>query len=105
MFLLQMAETELSAKQKLKQEVETLGSALALQFKTARASTKGGDLEALRTLAEGNGTCRFKVKDWSDPILTNELDGQTALLQTFLLLLWQNGTLEKVSSDTSILIL
>ncbi|XP_034243710.1 uncharacterized protein LOC117646700 [Thrips palmi] len=94
-----MAKTGFSAKEKLKQELHSLGSALVSQFGAARASTNSGDLEALRLLAEGKGTCRFKVEDWTEPVHLNGEDDNTALLRIFLLLLWQNGSLEKASYD------
>lgn len=91
-----MAKTELTARERLKQELRTHGSALVNQLEAGRASKYNGDLEALRIIAEGAGTCRFKVKDWSDPVTMNGVDKDTALLQTFLLLLWQHSSLEKV---------
>lgn len=92
-----MAKTEPSAKEKLKEELRALGPALMSQFVAAKASMESGDLEALRILAEGKGRCYFKVKNWGDPIPLNGTDEQSVLLQTFLLLLWQNGTLQKVN--------
>lgn len=94
-----MEREEASSKEKLMQELRSLGPALVSQFEAARASTKDGTLEALRLIVEGKGTCRLKVKDWPDPIFLNGIEEKTVLLQTFLLLLWQYGSLEKVSYD------
>lgn len=67
-------------------------------YTSPRTSENDQDLEALRSIVEGTGSCRFKVKEWSDPISLSTNDEKTQLLQMFLLLLWQSNKLTQVMS-------
>lgn len=92
----------MSVKAQLRQKLEELGPALAASLQTLRNSTDKMDLEVLRCLAEGTGTCRFKRcgnEEWTDSIPLSEEDERATLVRLFLLLLWQSRGLKQVLHD------